>query len=122
MECKPEPAGELSPAQQKRGCVFARCAKLTFQRNEAVGIGTGDAEIEREVFCPARLGNDLVKLLGAVEGEVPDAEIAIGARNCRARLYRIHKVELGAAYARQAFDFAHRSDVEAADAGFNQGL
>ncbi len=75
-----------------------------------------------EILRPARLLHDLVELLVAVEGEAPDAEIAIGAHDGAARLDRVHEEQLRAFDRRQALDLDQRGHVEGADAGLDQSL
>src|SRR5680860_1855353 len=60
MEGDSEPARDLPRAQQERGGVFARRPELTLERDEAVGIGTGDAEKEIEVPHSTGFRHDLV--------------------------------------------------------------
>ncbi len=114
--------GELARAEQQgRGLVAGR-AELAFQRNEAVGVGAGHAEIEVDVGSPSRLLDDLVELLVAVEGKAPHAERAIGPRDGRPRLHRVHEEQLGAGDAGEPLDLGERGHVEGPDTGLRQGI
>src|SRR5262245_36831909 len=104
MEGKAEPRGDLAGAQKERRRLLARCPELAFERDETVRVGTGDAQVERQVLGPAGLGYDLVELVFAVESKAPDAELAIGPRDRPARLDRIHKEQLGAGNPGHEFD------------------
>src|SRR5262245_66421046 len=59
MEGEAEPRGDLTCAQEERRRLLARCAELAFERNETVRVGTGDAQVERQVFGPASIGDAL---------------------------------------------------------------
>ena len=122
MEGDAEPARDLARAQQQSRGVGARHTELTFQRNEAVRVGTGQAEEQVEVLRPAGRLHDLVEFLVRVEGEAAHAELAVGAHDCSARLDRIHEIELGVGDARHALDFHERGDIEGPHAGFHQGI
>ena len=54
MEGQTETLRDLARAQQERRRLIARGPELALQRNEAVGIGTGHAEEEREISWPRR--------------------------------------------------------------------
>src|SRR5262245_65553493 len=71
MEGEAEPRGDLACAQEERRRLLARCTELAFERDETVRVGTGDAQVERQVLGPANLCYDLVELVVAVEGKAP---------------------------------------------------
>ena len=76
---------DLARAQEQRRRLLSRGAELALERNEAVRIRTGNAQIELQILRPAGLIQDLVELILAVEGEAADPELAIGARGSTPR-------------------------------------
>src|SRR5581483_260499 len=116
MEGDAESPRDLPRAQEKRGRRLWRGSELALERDQAVGVGTGDAEIEVEVARLSRLLHDLVELVVAVEGEAPHPKVAIGAGDRAARLDRVHEEKLGVLDRREPLDLDQRGDVEGADA------
>ena len=122
MEGDAKPRRALAGFQQKRRRLLLRSAELPLERDEAVRVGTGDPEEQREVVGPAGLLEHFVQLVAGIEGEAPDAEIVIGAGDGAARLHRVHEIELGALDRRHALDLDQRGDVERTDTGLHQGV
>ena len=119
VEGDAESPRNLPRTKEKLGRHRCRGAELALERNEAVRIRTGDAEVEIEILCPACLLDDLVELVVAVEGEASHAVFAIGAHDGTARLDRVHEEQLGVCDRGEPLDFDERGDIEGADAGLD---
>ena len=117
MEGDAELLGRLPRLDQQARGLGAGDAELALERDLAVLGGNGDAHPQREVAAAAGLLGDLLQLVLAVEREAAHAELGERAADGRARLDRVHEVQVRVGDGRRILDLGQRGDVEMADAG-----